>query len=131
MKNTHLVASELLLVLLIAGCANHPVDEACRAGLEKDSKVLSNNGHQMQFHRSPYLPLLLSAAERHELAGDYQSCLSILNMARINRHMYHTSGNYYPTQNTSSWDGQYQSDMGSGIDAAHHAAGHTHHHGHN
>ncbi len=131
MKTTHLVASELLLVLLLAGCANLPADEACRAGLEKDSKVLSASGHQMQYHRRPDFPLLLSVAERAELAGDYQSCLSILRLARIDRHKYHrSSGNYYGTQNTYSWGGQNRV-MGSANDAAHHAAGHTHHHGHN
>ena len=131
MKTTHLVASELLLVLSLAGCANLPVDEACRAGLEKDSKVLSANGHQMQYHRRPDFPLLLSVAERAELTGDYQSCLSILRLARINRHTYHgSSGNYYGRQNTYSW-GRQNAGMGSANDAAHHAAGHTHHHGHN
>ena len=132
MKTANLVASELFLVLLLAGCANLPVDEACRAGLEKDSKVLSSNGHQMQYHRSPDFPLLLSAAERSELAGDYQSCLSILRLARVDRHTYSlSSGPYYGTQNTYSWGGQNQSYSGPANDAAHHAAGHTHHHGHN
>ncbi len=125
MKTTHLVASELFLVLLLAGCAILPVDEVCRAELEKDSKVLSDNGHQMQYHRRPDFPFLLSVAERAELGGDYQTCVSLLRLARINGHAYaRSSGNYYGTQNTYSYSG-------SANDAAHHAAGHTHHHGHN
>ena len=131
MKTTHLVASELFLVLLLAGCAIFPADEACRAELEKGSKVLSDNGHQMQYHRRPDYPYLLSVAERSELDGDYQTCLGILKLARINRHTYgRSSGNYSGTQNMYSWAGQSFS-TGPANDAAHHAAGHTHHHGHN
>ena len=128
MKTTHLVASELFLVFLLAGCANLPMDQACRAGLESELQVFDANGRAMQYHRSPDFVFLLSEAEINELAGDYQSCLSNLKMARNHSHAH--SGNYYPTQNTYSWGGQNQSNRGSANDAAHHAAGHTHHHGH-
>ncbi len=128
MKTTHLVASELFLVFLLAGCANLPMDQACRAGIEKESKVWDANGRELWLHRSPNFISLLSEAEINELAGDYQSCLSNLKMARNHSHAH--SGNYYPTQNTYSWGGQNQSNRGSANDAAHHAAGHTHHHGH-
>ncbi len=123
-KSTHLVASELFLVLLLAGCANLPMDKACRAGLESEFNVLDANGHAMQYHRSPDFVFLLSEAEDNELVGDYQSCLNNLKMARNHRH------DYYATQNTYSQAGQNQINRGSANDAAHHAAGHTHHHGH-
>ncbi len=132
MKTTHLVTSELFLVLLLAGCANLPMDQACRAGLEKEVKVLDANSHAMQYHRSPDFVFLLSEAESDELVGDYQSCLNNLKIARADRHQHtRSSGNYYPTQNTYSSAGQNQSNRGSANDAAHHARGHTHHHGHN
>ncbi len=132
MKSTHLVASELFLVLLLAGCANLPMDQDCRAGLESEFKVFDANGPAMQYHRSPDFVFLLHEAEDNELAGDYQSCLNNLHMARVHRHEpTRSSGNYYPTQNTHSWGGQNQSNQGSANDAAHHAAGHTHYHGHN
>ncbi len=131
MKTTHLVASELFLVVLLAGCANLPVGEACRAGLESELKVFDANGRAMRYHRSPDFVFLLSEAEINELAGDYQSCLSNLKMARNHSHGTTSySDSYYPTRNTYSLGGQNQSNRGSGIDAAHHAAGHTHHHGH-
>ncbi len=108
MKTTHLVASELFLVFLLAGCANLPTDQACRAGIEKEVKVFDANGHVMRYHRSWDFPFLLSAAEVDEWGGDYQSCLNNLKMARVNRHTYRrSSGNYYGTQNTyssSEWD---------------------------
>ncbi len=128
MKTTHLVASELFLVFLLVGCANLPMDQACRAGLESELQVFDANGRAMQYHRSPDFVFLLSEAEINELAGDYQSCLSNLKMAR--NHSHGPSGNYYGTQNTYSWGGQNQSNRGSANDAAHHAAGHTQHHGH-
>ena len=128
MKTTHVVASELFLVLLLAGCANLPPDQACRAGLENEYEVLDANGRTLRYHRSPYFAFLLSAAEDTEINGDYQSCLSILKMAR--NHSHESSGNNW-TRTTYSWRGQNQSSRGSGIDAAHHARGHTHHHGHN
>ena len=135
MKTTRLVALELFLVLLLAGCANLRVDQACRAAIEKETKVLAANGHTMRHHRTSSFPLLLSAAESREEVGDYQSCLNVLQMAHIGRPMYRgSSGNYYRTQSTySGSSGQnqsYQSYGGGGSDAAHHAAGHTHHHGH-
>ena len=137
MKTTRLVALELFLVLLLAGCANLRVDQACRAAIEKETKVLAANGHTMRHHRTSGFPLLLSAAENREQVGDYQSCLNILQMAHIGRPMYRgSSGNYVRIQRTYSQSipgqsGGYQSYGGGGsIDAAHHAAGHTHHHGH-
>ena len=132
MKTAHLVASELFLVLLLAGCANLPMDQACRAGIETESKVWDANGRELWLHRSPHFISFLSEAEINELAGDYQSCLSNLKMARNHSHgttRYNDS--YLPTRNTYSLGGQNQSNRGSGIDAAHHARGHTHHHGHN
>ena len=126
MKTTHLVASELFLVLLLAGCANLPMDQDCRARLESEFKVFDANGDQMQYHRSPDFVFLLHEAEDDELVGDYQSCLNNIHMARVHRHgPTSSSGNYYPTQDT------YRSNRVSANDAAHHAAGHTHHHGHN
>jgi hypothetical protein len=128
MKTTHLVASELFFVLLLAGCANTPMDQACRAGIERDINVLSANGHQLQYHRTLDFAFLLSEAEGDELVGDYQSCLHNLSMARVNHHSMRITASSridYPTQDT------YQNNTGSANDAAHHAAGHTHHHGHN
>ncbi len=131
MKTTHLVASELFSVLLLAGCANLPMDQDCRAGLENEFEVLDANGGQMRYHRSPDFLSHLSAAMDDELVGDYESCLNNIHMARVHRHEpTRSSGNYYPTQNTHSWGGQNQSNSRQSIDAAHHAAGHTHHHGH-
>ena len=145
MKTTHIVALELFLVLLLAGCANLPVDQACRAAIEKESKVLAAMGHTLRYHRTPSFPFLLSAAEDREQIGDYQSCLNVLQMAHVGHNPWYigSSGNYFPTQSTyrgSNVQNQsYQNyNVGgggsipgqSGIDAAHHAAGHTHHHGH-
>ena len=132
MKTTHLLASELSLVLLLTGCANLPMDQACSAGIEKNIRVLETNGHQLKYHRTLDFTVLLSAAEDDELDGDYQSCLRNLRMARINHHSGRVTvaNGYNGIHNTSSWGGQ-QSNGGAGIDAAHHAAGHTHHHGHN
>ncbi len=136
MKTTRLVALELILVLLLAGCANLRIDQACRAAIEKETKVLAANGHAMRYHRTSSFPVLLSAAENREQVGDYQSCLNILQMAHVSRPLYvGSSGNAFRTRNTySGSSGQnqsYQSYGGGGsTDAAHHAAGHTHHHGH-
>ena len=130
MKTTHIVASKLFLLLWLAGCANLPMDQACRTGIEKESKVLNANGHKMRDHRSPDFFFLLSAAEGNELVGDYQSCLNNLKMARID-YRHGPSRNYYPTRNTYTWAGKHHSNEGAAAyDAAHHAAGHTHHHGH-
>ena len=121
MKTTHLMASELFLVLWLAGCANLPMDQACRAGLESEFKVLDAHDNQMRYHRSPDFVFLLYEAEDNELAGDYQSCLNNLKMARNHRHA---------KQIPYSQVGLNQSNSSESIDAAHHAAGHTHHHGH-
>ncbi len=131
MKTTHLVASALFLGLLLTGCAHLPMDQ-CRAGIEKESKVLDVNGHAMQYHRSPDFAFLLSAAEDDELIGDYQGCLNNLIMVRVvhKRERTKTSRNFNRTQFSSSWGRQDRSNRGSANDAAHHAAGHTHHHGH-
>ncbi len=37
-KTTQLAALEILLVLLLAGCVNLPMDGACRAGIEKNPR---------------------------------------------------------------------------------------------
>ena len=135
MKTTHLVASALFLGLLLTGCAHLPMDQ-CRAGIEKESKVLDVNGHAMQYHRSPDFAFLLSAAEDDELIGDYQGCLNNLQVAHVNQHERNrTRRNSGPMQDSNSWGrqnqgNQGQSNRGSANDAAHHSAGHTHHHGH-
>jgi hypothetical protein len=83
MKTAHLVTSELFFIFLLAGCANLPPDEACRAGLEKEREVYSGtNVHTLIYHRSPNFVALLSEAEINELNGDYQSCLNNLSAAR-------------------------------------------------
>lgn len=137
MKTTHLVASGLFLVLSMAGCANLPMDQACRANIEKETKVLAANGHRMRYHRSANFPALLSAAQDSEQIGDYPGCLNILQMAHVGRSVHNSaSGDYAPSQRQaysgSSNQGHSRSYSGGGgsIDAAHHAAGHTHHHGH-
>ncbi len=132
MRTTHLVASELFLVLLLAGCANLPMDQDCRAGLENEFEVFDANGGQMRYHRSPDFLSHLSAAMDDELVGDYESCLNNIHMARVHRHGPTRSGSdfYHPTQNTYSQAGQNKINRGSANDAAHHAAGHSHHHGH-
>ncbi|MCZ6708798.1 MAG: hypothetical protein O7B25_00375 [Gammaproteobacteria bacterium] len=134
---TYLMASGLFLVMLSAGCATLPMDEACRANIEKETKVLAANGHRLQFHRSANFSALLSAAGDSEQIGDYQGCLNILQMAHVGRARHNrASGNYTPSQQHSysgSYNGGYSSNNGGGggsVDAAHHAAGHTHHHGH-
>ena len=127
MKTTHVVASELFLVLLLAGCANLPPDQACRAGLESEFKMFFDDYEKMQDHRSPDWFFLIAEAEDNELAGDYQSCLSILKMARNRSHGPSVANS---TRTTYSWSGQNHSNGGRVNDAAHHAAGHTHHHGH-
>ena len=131
MKITHVVASELFLVLLLAGCANLPMDQACRAGLESEFKVLDANGRALQ-HRSPDFVVLLFEADDKEMAGDYDGCLHNLRMARNHSHgrISYTVFNH-DTRNTYSQGGQNQGNGGVVNDAAHHAAGHAHHHGHN
>ena len=136
MKTTHLVASELCLVLLMAGCAATPMDQACRVNLEKETKVLAANGHRLKYHRAPNFTLYLSAAEDSELNGNYGTCLRILEIAQVNRHTYYASrfsSGFGTGQNQSYSGGNYRNSGNNGggsVDAAHHAAGHTHHHGH-
>ena len=131
MKTTHVVASELFLVFLLAGCANLPMDQDCHTGLENEFKVWDTNGRALRYHRSSDFSFHLSAAADDALVGDYQSCLNNLRLARVHRHgPAVSSDHYYRTRNTNSWSGQNQSNSGASIDAAHHAAGHTHHHGH-
>ena len=131
MKTTHLVASELLSVLVLAGCASLPPDQACRAGIEQETEVLNENGFQMQHHRSLDFPFFLSLAEGDELVGDYQSCVDNLKMARNHVHEYSGSGgSYYRSPNNYSGSRQSMGSSRMTNDAAHHAAGHTHHHGH-
>ncbi len=135
MKTTHLVASALFLGLLLTGCAHLPMDQ-CRAGIEKESKVLDANGHAMEYHRSADFPNLLSAAEEEELAGDYQGCLNYLMMAQVDQHdRIRTKRRNGSKEDSSSWSRHDQNDhgqqnRGSSNDAAHHDAGHSHHHGH-
>jgi len=95
MNTTHIVASELFLVSLLAGCANLPPDQACRAGLEYEHEVLDTNGRTLRDYRSPYFAYLLSAAEDTEINGSYESCLSILKMAR--------NQSYEPGGNKRTW----------------------------
>ena len=109
MKTTQLVALELILLLLLAGCANLRVDQACRAGIEKETRVLAANGHTMRYHRGPNFPLLLSVAQDSEQIGDYHNCLGFLRMAHNGRPSFiGSSGNYFHSQNTWS-TGQNQS----------------------
>ena len=131
-KTTHLVASELFLVLWLAGCANLPMDQDCRARLESEFKVLDADGHTKQYHRSPDFEYLLSAAVDDELVGDYQGCLNNLKMVRVvhQRPRTETRRDFDRLQDFSSWGGQDRSNQGSANDAVHHAAGHTHHHDH-
>ena len=133
MKTTHLASSGIFLVLALAGCANLPMDQDCRARLESEFKVLDADGHTMQYHRSPDFEYLLSAAEDDELVGDYQGCLNNLKMVRVvhQRKRTETRRDFDRMQDSSSWGRQDRSNRGSANDAAHHAAGHTHHHGHN
>ncbi len=83
MKTTYLVAIELLLVSTLAGCATLPMDQACRTGIEKETKVLNANGHLLKHHRTPEFPQLISAAKANELDGEYLSCLSNLQQAHV------------------------------------------------
>ena len=131
MKTTHVVTLELFLVLLLAGCASLPMDQACRAGIDKESKVLAANGHRMRLHRSEDFEFLLSAAEDSESVGDYEDCLTLLQMARVDLHPSAQNGYFgHSAQNTNSQSGYRQINSGQSKDASHHAAGHTHHHGH-
>ncbi len=139
MKTTHLIASELCLFLLLAGCATLPMDQACRVNLEKETKVLAANGHRLQYHRVPSYASYLSAAAASELNGNYGTCLKILEMAQVNRHTYYASsgnhaGGFSRAGQNQSYNGgnsgNYGNNGGRSVDAAHHAAGHTHHHGH-
>ena len=132
MKTTHLALSGIFLVLALAGCANLPTDQDCRARLESNFKVFDAQGHAMRYHRSPDFVSLLFEAKDYELAGDYQSCLNNLKMAVVS-HQHKgatTRRDMDRMQDSSSWNGQGRSYQGSANDAAHHAAGHTHHHGH-
>ena len=107
------------------------MDQDCRAGLQNEFEVLDANGRAMRYHRSPDFLFHLSAAVDNEQVGDYQSCLNNIHLARVHRHgPTNSSGDYYPTQGTYSGARQNHSKSGSANDAAHHAAGHTHHHGH-
>ena len=136
MTTTHVVAAELFLGLLLAGCAHLPMDEACRAGIESETKVLDADGNAMYYHRPVDFPYFLSAAEDDELAGDYEGCLNNLKMARVQLHeRMRTAHRIDSMQGNGSWGTHNQGDRGqnnrgSANDAAHHAAGHTHHHGH-
>lgn len=129
----NLVASVLLLLVLLAGCANLPMDQACRAGIEKESEVLYTDDHRISQSRSTGFSLLLSAAAGNELVGDYQSCLKNLNMARSLSHGDSgLSHNYVPPQDTYPPPIRHKKGPAKGpaYDAAHHALGHLHHHGH-
>lgn len=129
-KTTHLVALELFLVFLLGGCASLSTDLACRAGIERETEALYADDGRMG------VSLLLSAAHGDELVGDYEGCLKNLKTARRLRRVnnYYAQNIYYPprnaTRNAYSRAGQNQSSGGRSYDAAHHAAGHTHHHGH-
>ena len=96
MNTTHLLASEVVLVSLLAGCASLPPDEACRTGLDNEFKVFDENGYIMRNHRSPYFTVYLFEAEENELDGDYQSCLDNLSMAHQHSHggVYASHGSY-------------------------------------
>jgi hypothetical protein len=86
MNATHLMASEVILVSLLAGCANVPPDQACRDGLEEEFEVFHANGNRMHYHRSANFAVYLFEAEIDELVGDYESCLDHLAMARYHGH---------------------------------------------
>ena len=107
MKSTHLVTLELLLVFLLAGCANLPVDQDCRAGLENEFEVLDANGGQMRYHRSPDFLSHLSAAVDDEQVGDYQSCVNNIHLARVHRHQPYSTQNAFTgfsSEQLSNWD---------------------------
>jgi len=93
MKSARVVASERFLVLLLAGCANLPPDEACRAGLEKEYEVFDAYGHTRLYHRSPDFAVLLTEAKINEQDGDYQGCLDNLGMVSQNSYG-HGPGNF-------------------------------------
>ncbi len=128
-----LVATEVLLVMLLAGCATQPVNEACRAGIEKQSEVLYANVDRIRHDSPTGFSLLLSAAEGSELVGDYHGCVKNLAIARslsnvdigLYRNDTHPQDTYPPP-----FRDKKSSSKGPEYDAAHHAAGHTHHHGH-
>jgi hypothetical protein len=75
-----------MLVSLLAGCASLPPDQACRAGIEKESEVLAANGYILKNHRRPDYIAFLSDAEINERSGDYESCLDNLDSAVSHQH---------------------------------------------
>ena len=86
----------------------------------------------MRLHRSEDFEFLLSAAEDSESVGDYEDCLTLLQMARVDLHpRTEMIWRGHSAQNIDSRSGYTQINSGQSKDAAHHAAGHTHHHGHN
>ena len=121
MKTILVVASGLFLIMLLAACANVPIDVACRAGLDSEFSLLGADDRPA--HRSPNFDSLLFEAQDNELAGDYQSCLNNLKMAHVHSHQR--------TPKINLWGEQFPIYSERPNDAAHHAAGHTHHHGHN
>ena len=137
MKISHLVASEVFLLLLLTGCANLPMDEACRVGIEKEFETLFTDDYRLRLDSPSSSFVSLSAAVGSEQVGDYKGCLKNLNTARRHRRVngyYALNTHYSPrnsTQNSYPQAGRTRSGGGSAsYDAAHHAAGHTHHHGH-
>ena len=132
MKTTLLLVSKLLIVMSLAGCASVPLEQACRAGIEKESEGLYGDDQRMD-HHPPSFSLLLSVAEGNELVGDYRSCLENLKTASRHRHNYYTQNTNYPTLNSTQNSyprPRYERNRGASYDQAHHAAGHAHHHGH-
>ncbi len=133
-KTTQLAALEILLVLLLAGCVNLPMDGACRAGIEKESEVLYAIDQKMRHRRSTGFYLFVSAPESSELVGDWNSCLENLKMARSFRHGDTVPGrNSYAATDTAPapvWHKRSKMRPAAAYDAAHHDAGHSHHHGH-
>ena len=66
---------------MLTGCAQTPVDQACRAGLEREFTVYEENGYIRQNHRSPQFGIFLARAELDEIDGNFEGCLSNLNRA--------------------------------------------------
>jgi hypothetical protein len=109
MNATHLMASEVILVSLLAGCANVPVDQACRDGLQEEFEVFHANGNRMHYHRSANFAVFLFEAEIDEMAGDYQSCVDHLEMARYHGH---PGNNYGSSHHGYATNGQNESRQG-------------------
>jgi len=130
MKTTYLAASGLFLVLWLAGCASLPMDQNCRTSLDSEFEVLNDGGRVMRDHRSANFSWYLIAAADDEMIGDYEGCLNNLQMARAHNHGYAGYNNGSQASYGRDWHGQQQMGAGQSQDAAHHAAGHTHHHGH-